>query len=908
MSAPKSPRFRTRLRPRVAGARIRRFRRHLSALSLGVVVAVPSVALALYPEPLEIPVPGAPTVVVAADINEDGLPDLVVNSPELERITVLIGLGGELFGSAVRIDTAPRRASDIVAFDVDRDGLVDVVWVDGARGDLVTFYQVAGPGTDLFRQESIAGTEEATSVEAVDRDGDGWVDVVVALRGADQLVWYRNDAGRLVEAERVDTGDGPRALALARDAGGNQRLAVLRDGFLSRDVALYDLAATDASGRFGLDRPLGLKAGDLEGDGRDEIIATDGPGRVVVLEPQGAGLIARAQFDVRPESPWSIALSRAADAERLLVAETGRGRLSLFEDDGAGFDSDAAWFVSRNVADPLYEDVDLDGFRELVLPLPEEDRLLIIEALGDGFLIPDAVESGDRPRRVAATPEGDPFPRVVSLSEIDDRIRVHSVVDSRLVFLQDFDTSSSPDEIVLYDMDGSNGVDLLLLDRNLGVQLARSNADGTFGAFTTLIATDSARDVAVGEMLATPGPEIVIAETAIEGIRIYNETAPGQWTVEAEAAVGQTPIVVRTRDLDLNGFDDVAVLSITDRLTVVLMEADGVLSTSGLPTDLSPRDLGFGFFNDDTFPDIVVAAAGASTFSLYSSLFRGFYVITDSGVEAPFGAQSVEVVDLNEDGTDDVIFGSPSSTTLSFHPVQGALGVALDAVDPIRVCEQPIAFTTMDLDQDGVLDLVAVDQESDVVVTVRSDPLALLRPVAGTLSAAFEGDSVRVQVAADARVADEFAVYRVVDDRPVPVILVAGGIWEGVDPEPLGPLAEYVLRDQTGAEIARATADESGSATSVDTDGGTPVVLNPVLRDGAVTLRFRTGGNRRPSVSVHDLRGRAIGRADVVPVGSGWFEGRWDGRDHRGRRAARGRYFVHIQSPDARLSAPITLR
>lgn len=903
MLAPTSP------RPRVGALGVLDPR--LTAGTLGVLLLLASGAHAansVYPEPLELPILGGPTAVAALDLNEDGRLDLVANGPRLQRITVLLGSTGGVFGSEIRIDTSPRAASDLVAFDVDRDGLVDVVWVDGIRGDVVTMFQVPGVEGDVFRTETLPGTEEATSIEAVDRDGDGWTDVVVTLRGADQLVWYRNDAGTLVETDTIGTGDGPSVVKSFRDGSGPTRLSVLRTGFLSRDVAGYELGASSTFGRWLLDRPLGLTVGDLEGDGVDELLVTDGPGEVVVLEPQSNGFTARARFDVRPESPWALALAPAADADRVLVAETARGRLSLFEDEGAGFASRAAWFVSRDVAEPLFADVDRDGFREVVLPLPEEDVVLVVDPLADGYLIPDAVETGERPRRVAGTERGDPFPRVVSLAEGTDEVYVHAIVDSRLVPVQVLQGPAAADEIVLFDFDGQNGVDLLLLDAVTGLHRALTQPDGTFGPLEAIYATASARDVAVGNFLAAPGPEIALADIGIEGMRILVESTPGTWTVALESAVSQRPLFLRAKDLDLNGLDDLVVVSTTDLFTIIYMDETSVLSSSTFTTSLSPRDVGFGNFNNDAWPDIVVASAGTSTFTLYSTIFRGFYAVTDASNSAPLGAQNAFVTDITGDGVDDILMGSPSSTSVSVHNVLAPQGIVVDTAQFLRVCEQPVEFTMMHLDDDDVRDLVAVDRESDVVVTVRSDPFALLPTITGTLQSTLVGGEAQLQVNADARVVDEFAVRRLLDGRPVPMRFVQAGQWEGVDPDPPSVDAVYVLRDARGDELDRATTTEPGSATAVEGIGDAALVLPPVLNGRTVELRFRTGGNRLPVARVHDVRGRNVGRAEVVSTGNGWYEGRWDGRDLRGRRLAAGRYFVRIESPDARLSAPVTLR
>ncbi|HKK72456.1 MAG TPA: FG-GAP-like repeat-containing protein [Candidatus Krumholzibacteria bacterium] len=877
-----------------------------TALVLLCAVAAP-VAAQLYPRPSTLNSPGGPTAVVVLDVDEDGVFDMVANGPTTGTLTVLRASAPGVFSGRTNIPTPGRRPADVAAGDLDRDGLTDVVWVDGARGDLVVLRQT--PGTDdlLFTETVLPGIEEGAAVEVVDRDGDGWLDVVVALRGGDALVWYRNEGGVLVADETLPAGDGPTSLVVLEDPARPVRLALVQTGFLSRDVVLFEAAGGAEVGRWRSEDPRSVVAGDLQDDGVDDLVFVDGIGELRVIDPSGEAATERARVPVEPGTRWGLPLPPAIDRERLAVAEAARGRLTLFEDTGTGFAADRFWYLSVDAADPLRFDVDADGIAELLVPLPTEQAVQVIEPLGDGFLMPRALPTGNAPKRLLVGPEEPGGRRLVALAPTAREAWVYRVVDGELQPLQILPLTGAADEIVLHDADGVDGADLFLLDADEGVFRALSGPDGRFGTLESLIPLAGGLDLAVGNVQDDSGFEIVVADRQLRGLRIYQETGPGVWTEIDARGLPQTPVVLRARDLDGNGYTDLVALGQTDRVILLFGEEAGIDATVSYPVGNEPRDVGFGEFNGDGFDDLVIASAQSSTFDIFSSLAGGFYSSTDAANAAPFGAQNVAVDDVNGDGFDDIVLSSPNASRVSIHFGLGVTGEVIESSQAVRLSETPGDLKLVRIDGDVVPELVTVDRAADMLVFLRSDPFEGLPAVTGTLRSTLAGTEARLEVLADARLADEFGVTRAVDSTPVAVRRVAAGRWVGSDPSPPTVDAEYVLRDAFGNELDRAVTVDEGSATSVD-GPGEAIVLPPRVRGRRVTFRFRTGGNHVPGLHVYDLRGRSVRSVEVRAAGGGWFESTWDGRDARGQRLARGRYVVRIRGPERTMATSVLLR
>jgi len=131
-----------------------------------------------------------PRAIAVADVNGDGLPDLVVaNLCENEScsnggVSILLGNGDGTFRPPVTYSSGGYEATSVTIADVNGDGHPDVVVANLCEGGpCVSVVSVLlGNGDGSFRQPVgySSGGEEALSVAIGDMNGDGFPDVVVA--------------------------------------------------------------------------------------------------------------------------------------------------------------------------------------------------------------------------------------------------------------------------------------------------------------------------------------------------------------------------------------------------------------------------------------------------------------------------------------------------------------------------------------------------------------------------------------------------------------------------------------------------------------------------------------------------------------------------------------------------------
>jgi hypothetical protein len=218
---------------------------------------------------------GAPSPglgVVAADLDRDGYQDLYVAN-DMRSNFFWRSLGqrpmafedlGLFSGSAVAMDGRAQASMGLLAGDVDNDG-DDDLFMTHLRADTNTLYLNDGQGgfTDASLRSGLGGASlQATGFGTVfiDIDNDGWLDVVAA-----------NGAVTIIE-EQAAAGD-PYPLKQPNQAfyntGGGQFVEITET--IGGNLELLEVSR-------------GLAVGDIDNDGRSDLLLTNnqGPARLLL--------------------------------------------------------------------------------------------------------------------------------------------------------------------------------------------------------------------------------------------------------------------------------------------------------------------------------------------------------------------------------------------------------------------------------------------------------------------------------------------------------------------------------------------------------------------------------------------------------------------------------------------------
>ena len=485
-------------------------------------------------------------------------------------ISASAATGTNTFGfSGHEIFPVDQGISQLHAADLDGDGLNDLVVVNNLRSKINLLYNLTGktnradaatarkleinelPPDSRFRIDSLPTDERISALAVTDMNGDGRPDLVFFGDGKDLEVrynlgtngwsepkrWHFED-GRL-DANSLATGDlngdGLTDIALLGDNGAVYFLAQQPDHTLAEPVKI------PYSGT-----PKAIQIADVDGDGRNDLVFVDfdnaAPFRVR-LQNAGGQLGPEIYFKSQPiRSFWLDNL--AGDRTNYLVAivaATGRAEVSQFtrkpaEPLSGAFKSGQFQILPLNKTDSaqrgvLWADVDGDGRADLLVAEPESGQLSVYLQQADGSL---------------ASPKK--FPCLAGVSQI-------AVSD--------------------WNRDGHPEIFLLSRDEN-SVAVTKFDKNGRLPFPTPLPLDGKPLAMTVGA-LKTGGKPALALIVDKDGVRsLVIRTADGKTTTQKLSdSFKSNPTTLAIQDVNQDGLADLVVLIPYEKIKVLLQKKDG---------------------------------------------------------------------------------------------------------------------------------------------------------------------------------------------------------------------------------------------------------------------------------------------------------------------------------------------
>ncbi len=296
----------------------------VSALPLAL--AAPAAALSFAP-PVHYGLGGRPADLATADLNGDGLPDIVASAGR--GVDILLGRGLGRFAPATRIPLEHRPGA-IVLTDFDRDGTVDVVTASGDG----TVSVLLGDGSGAFVLKGTFPTGATPSDVAVgDLTGDGVPDVATA-DGDGLSILAGDGAGGLLSPLHLAVGEGCRRIVAGDlDLDGTLDLAFTRNSW--EEYSGFGVLLGDGAGGFSplasygtVLEPGDLALCDLNGDRRPDLVTAghlEGDADVNAFLGDGMGILVptcRTMFS-RNLSASGLAVGELNQDGRADVVTTG---------------------------------------------------------------------------------------------------------------------------------------------------------------------------------------------------------------------------------------------------------------------------------------------------------------------------------------------------------------------------------------------------------------------------------------------------------------------------------------------------------------------------------------------------------------------------------------------------------
>ena len=310
----------------------------LLTLLLGVSLGYAAPALALGPG----------VTIATADMNGDGIPDLVELSTSDSTVNVVtVDADGDFSLLPPQSFADITQMSSVAIADVNGDGIPDVIISDGsgsAGGVRVLLNDGHGNlAADVSYASETGAGSGPVSVSVADINGDGKPDLVTANgRDGTVSVLINNGDGTFAAPVTYPAGTDPVAVTVGdvngdghpdivvADSAGNSVQVLLNagDGSFAAPVAI-----PDGSG------PVAMVLADVNGDGHPDIVVADqGDSKVAILIGAGDGTFTAPVFyGTGPDPGWIAAQDLSGDGRLdLVTANYSDGSVSVFANTGHG--------------------------------------------------------------------------------------------------------------------------------------------------------------------------------------------------------------------------------------------------------------------------------------------------------------------------------------------------------------------------------------------------------------------------------------------------------------------------------------------------------------------------------------------------------------------------------------------
>gem|GEM_PF-478145 len=218
--------------------------------------------------------------IVAADLNKDGFQDLVSVSAGDGRLSVFTNDG--LGGFSQSFLTRNSAATSLEVVDLDQDGWLDVLDYqknEGAAGYSIYLYPSVGGNGVSVGNALISVPSEVTDLKSADMDGDGDIDLIAAFQYENTVAWYENDGSEHFTSHVIATNESLVGTIAIGDMDGDSNPDIVYGAFGDNAISILrnngnktftkHSVSTSASG------VASVAIADIDHDGDNDIVSAN---------------------------------------------------------------------------------------------------------------------------------------------------------------------------------------------------------------------------------------------------------------------------------------------------------------------------------------------------------------------------------------------------------------------------------------------------------------------------------------------------------------------------------------------------------------------------------------------------------------------------------------------------------
>ena len=677
--------------------------------------------------------PLAPFQVVVADLNGDGIPDiLTANRPE-SSVSVLLGNSDGSFQTKETYPTGEGPISVAVA-DLTGDGVPDVLTANYESG---TVSVLLGNGNGTFKPYfNLPAGSDPYDVKVADLRGDGNEDIIVTNKNNNDVgVFLGNGNGTFPPMVTYPVASGPYEVVV-EDLTGNGIPDLVVSHF---SASVVDVLMGNGDGTFQPaqefpvgSHPYGLAVADLNGDGLPDLVTSDyRDNEVSVLLNQGLNQSTHLiQFG--PPQTYKVGKGpnevQVADLTGdgipdIVTANYGSDDVSVLLGNGNGtFQPQQAFPAGSGPASLAIADMTGDGKLDLVVGNRNASTVSVLPGNGNGtFQAPVTIGAGKRDYSVATadlTSDGDLD--VITTSVLKNTVTVQlGNGDGTFGPGQTISVGPAPTAVAVADLNGDGRPDIVTTNSDgNSVSVLLGNGDGTFSIQQTFPVGQSPRALAVADLNGDGIPDIVTANYNDDTVSVLVGKGDGTFLPQEVFAVGDKPYSVALADLNGDGLDDIVVANSADDTVSVLMNLGGsgthvdFAPAYAVPTGRQPVAVAVADLYGDGEPEIITANAFDNSVSVLAFTATGRFQpqLTFAVGSRPY---SVATADLTGDGRLDIVTTNYGSDNVSVLLNNGD-GTFLDQ-KTFATDLSPVQTVVADVNGDGLPDLITASNHDSAI-------------------------------------------------------------------------------------------------------------------------------------------------------------------------------------------------
>jgi hypothetical protein len=622
----------------------------------------------------------------------------------------------------------------VAVADFNQDGNLDLAVANRSSNDISV---LLGKGNGTFSTEvkysAGAGGPDPTSIAAVDLNGDGYPDIVVADIGLKSISVFINAGnGTFKAAVLYKVGNSPSAVAVGDLNGdGFPDIAVTNSADNTVTVLLNSGTGTfTTGGTFATDTtPSDVVIADFDGNGSNDLAITNqGSNDVSILLNQGSGTFAAAVnycvvsttgscsslTGITPVSLVAVPLHGGSTVD-LAVASSG-GYVSTLLNNGSGVFTLTAE-VTSSLSPVSIAAGTFSGTTTSLVVADNTTNSFEIYANSNGNLgTPLSYLSGTKPTGIAV---GDfnkdgKLDVAVTNSNDNDVAVVLGTGSGTFTDIENFISGGSPAHaLAVGDFNGDNNADFLVNNstRLFAVDLFTGNGKGIFTQAATVSVNADASSIAAADFNQDKKLDFVATQTANNAVAIVLGNGNGTFGTAGYVATDSGPVAVAAADLNGDGWPDIVTAnSPGNDVSVLINTKSSNLNFNpavNYPVGTAPSAVALGDLNNDGFIDIVVANSGSADVSVLLGKGDGTFqpAVTYSVGNGPSG---ITLAKTSGHIYPDIIVTNQTDSSVSVLLGNGD-GTFEAATTYTIPNSSPVGVTTADINSNGILDLIVTE-------------------------------------------------------------------------------------------------------------------------------------------------------------------------------------------------------